>query len=588
MKKIVSVYFCILSFVLALSVALIAEPKEKVLRYALEGAPITLDPVQASTRYTNRMLGVLYDTLYEYKYIKRPYELKPNLAESLPVISKDGLTYTIKLKKGIRFVDDPAFLGGKGREMTAADFVYSLKRHFDPKMLPEGEWLWKDRIVGLDAWKAAGSKYEIEVPGLKATDTHTIQVKLSQIYPQFIYTLAMPYASVVAREVVEKYGKEFKIHPVGSGPFILKSFSTKQATLVKNPNYHDQTVELEGYDEAIHGASGIKALKGMKVPLIDKLIISFMEEPTAWWNSFSKGNEVQIVQLPQQQIPKVVESFKPFRLKPEFAAKYTGRLIPDYGFTYYDFNMHVPEVGANQDPKRNQMNHELRCSIRQAFDWKTYINRFYNGVGEPFPGVIPPFTDGYDEKGSRESGTRNVEAAKARLLKAGWTAESLPLIEYNAPTKIEEKQMFEFFRGGLLDIGYPTNKIKLKVYPTFGDFNKALTLRKARFIKINWGLDFPDSENVLQLYYGPNGAPGANSSNYNNPEYNTLFKKASVLFPGAERTKIYKKLNQIVIDDCVSISAYSRPFVWMWQKDVLLYHEDNILRNYVKYAGLRE
>jgi ABC-type transport system substrate-binding protein len=533
-------------------------------------------------------VGILYDTLYEYKYLKRPYEVKPNLAESLPKISKDNLTYTIKLKKGVYFIDDSVFPGGKGREVTAADFVYSLKRHFDPKMLPTGTGYWEKRIVGLDEWKDAGSKYEKEVAGLKSLDRYTVQVTLKEPYPQFIYTLAMPFASVVPKEAVDKYGKEFKVHPVGSGPFILKEFSTKKAELIKNPNYHDMRIDLEGYSESVHGTSGIKALSGLRIPLIDRLIISFMEEDNAWWNSFNKGTEVQIVRLPHQQVPNVVEPGKPFRLKPAFASKYTGRLIPEFGFTYYVFNMDDPEVGYNKDPKRNQMNQELRCAVREAYDWRTRIDRFHNGVGDPYPGIIPPLTDGFDEKISRNSVTRNVESAKARLAKAGWTAENLPNLDYHTIAKLEEKQMFELFRGLVVEIGYPTNKIKMKAYPTFGDFSKALNMRKARFLRAAWGLDFPDSENALQLFYGPNGAPGANVSNYNNPEYNALFKKAAVMFPSSERTKIYKKLNQMVIDDCVAISAYSRPYVWIWQKDVLLYHEDNILRNYVKYAGLKE
>ena len=104
-------------------------------------------------------MTALYDTLYEYRYLKVPYELKPSLAAAMPEVSKDRLTYTIRLKKGVRFIDDACFKGGKGREVVAEDFVYSIKRHFDPAMRAQGSWLWQGRIVGLDEWKENGADY---------------------------------------------------------------------------------------------------------------------------------------------------------------------------------------------------------------------------------------------------------------------------------------------------------------------------------------------------------------------------------------------------------------------------------------------
>ena len=144
-----------------------AQPGEKVFRYSLDSAPTSLDPVRASTLYANQLVVNLYDTLYAYKYLQRPYELKPLLASAMPEISADGLVYTIPLKQGVYFIDSPAFPDGQGRELTADDFVYSLKRHFDPATRAAGAWLWQGRIEGLDDWKAAGSDYLQEVSGLR-------------------------------------------------------------------------------------------------------------------------------------------------------------------------------------------------------------------------------------------------------------------------------------------------------------------------------------------------------------------------------------------------------------------------------------
>ncbi len=225
---------------------------QKVFRYSMDSAPTSLDPVRASTLYANQLVVNLYDTLYVYKYLQRPYELRPNLATAMPEISPDGLTYTIPVKQGIYFADDPAFPGGKGRELTAHDFIYSLKRHFDPSTRPAGAWLWQGRIVGLDEWKQAGSDYAQEIPGLRATGSHVVQIRLKRPYPQLVDTLALGFSGVVPREAVEYYGREFSINPVGSGPFRLVSYDSSRAVLVPQENFRREVVDLEyeGYDAA--------------------------------------------------------------------------------------------------------------------------------------------------------------------------------------------------------------------------------------------------------------------------------------------------------------------------------------------------
>ncbi|MGD9293067.1 MAG: ABC transporter substrate-binding protein, partial [Gammaproteobacteria bacterium] len=135
------------------------DPNLKVYRHAMDQAPSSIDPVQASNVYANHVVLNAYDTLFAFKYLARPYEVKPNLAVDFPEISEDLLEYRIRIKEGVHFIDDPAFPDGKGREVVADDFVYSIKRHFDPKMRGQGAWLWQGRIVGLDEWKAAGADY---------------------------------------------------------------------------------------------------------------------------------------------------------------------------------------------------------------------------------------------------------------------------------------------------------------------------------------------------------------------------------------------------------------------------------------------
>ncbi len=560
---------------------------EKVYYASEDGSPISLDPVRSNTKYSNVIVTSIFDTLYEYKYLKSPFELKPNLAVAMPKVSADGLVYTIDIKKGVLFSDDAAFSGGKGREVVAADFVYSFKRHFDARTKSAGSWLWRSKIVGLDQWKKEGSDYNKEVEGLKAIGKYRIQIKLVAPFPQLTYTLAMGFAGVMAKEVVDKYGKEIGLHPVGSGPFYLKSFNKQKAVLIKSPTYRGDIMDLEGYDEAIHGKYGVKALEGKRLPIVDRVEYNFMKEHVARWNSLNKGSEVQIGEMLLEMANNVLESKTPVKLKPEWAKKFHYIAEREPGFVYNNFNMDNPTFGYNSDPKRNEQNKSLRCAIRKGFSWDQRIKRFYNGIGEAFPGVIIPGTDGFDPDLSKDSIIYDPEGAKRLLKEAGWNARNLPVLEYNTTNDTRNKQFYEQFRGFMKRIGYPSNKIKMVSYATFGDFSKAIREKKGTFWGIGWGLDYPDAENTLQLYYGPNESPGSNGANYNNPEFNRLYKKSSVMLPSVERTEIYKQMNKILIDDCANLSGFSRTKIFMWHKDVTLFYRRDIIGNILKYVDVK-
>ena len=232
----------------------------------MDQAPSSLDPVQAANVYANHVALNAYDTLFAYKYLARPYQLKPNLARAFPEISPDGLTYTFRIKQGVSFIDDEAFTDGKGREVIAEDFVYSIKRHFDPATRPQGAWLWQGRIAGLDEWKIAGSDYDAEISGFRALDRYTIQITLTRPYPQLVDTLAMGYAAIVPREAVEHYGKEFAVRPVGSGPFRVVSYDTAQINFERNPNYRQEPVDIhaEGFDPETQSAFGVERIHGSR------------------------------------------------------------------------------------------------------------------------------------------------------------------------------------------------------------------------------------------------------------------------------------------------------------------------------------
>ncbi|MGF1761917.1 ABC transporter substrate-binding protein [Aliivibrio kagoshimensis] len=573
-----------LAALIASSVAVADETK--VFKFSDNGAPTTFDTTQAGTMYATTIVTAVYDTLYEYKYLTMPFELKPNLAVALPEVSEDGLTYTIKIKQGVMYADDPAFADGKGREVVADDFVYSLKRHFDKKNRSQGSWLWSGKIEGLDAWKTEGSDYAKEIPGLKAVDKYTIQIVLTKPYPQLTYTFAMGFSGIVPKEAVAKYGRELSVHPVGSGPFKLVSHNNTKTVLERNPSYRGDTMDLakEGYDESIHGASGIAALEGKSLPIVDRIEANWIKQASARWNSFSKGNEIANTGLQNEQVGTVLSSKNPVVLKPEYAEKYNYKVDTEAGLVYNLFNFDDEYFGRSDDPKINAQNKALRCSIVKSFNWTERIDRFYLGLGNAYPGFIVPGTDGFDPNMDKTSIEQDIAGAKALLAENGWDAKSLPKLVYPSVSSVKAKQFFEQFKGNLVKIGYPKNKIKYKSYATFGDYNKDVKKSKTQMISMAWGLDYPDAENTLQLFYGPNRSPGSNSSNYNNPEYNAMYEQASVMQPSPERTAIYKKMNTILVDDCVGIGSFSRTGVTMWHKDALVWPQRSVIGNYFKYV----
>lgn len=561
----------------------------KVFKYSSSGTPTTFDTTQSGTMYANTIVTAVYDTLYEYKYLKSPYELKPNLAVAMPQISDDGLTYTIKIKQGVKYSDDPAFANGKGREVVAEDFIYSLKRHFDPKNRSQGAWLWSGKIIGLDAWKKAGSNYTKDIEGLKALDNYTIQIKLAKPYPQLTYTLAMGFSAIVPREAVKKYGRELSIHPVGSGPFHIVSHNNTKTVLEKNPNYRHETFDLSasGYDPKLHGDTGIAALDGKTLPIVDRIEANWIKQASARWNSFTKDNEIVNTSLQNEQIDTVLSSKHPVKLKAEYADKYNFKVSTEAGLVYNLFNFDDDYFGHASDPKINSQNKALRCAIIKSFNWPQRIKRFYLELGTAYPGFVVPGSDGYDPHMNRSSIIQDIPGAKKLLKDNGWTARNLPVLKYPSVSSTKSKQFFEQFRGNLTKIGYPRNKIKFKSYATFGDFNRDLKKSKTQIMPMGWGLDYPDAQNTLQLFYGPNRSPGSNSSNYNNPEYNALYEQSSVMQASPERTAMYQKMNRMLVDDCVGLGSFSRTSVELWHKSTVMWPQNSVLGNYFKYVDVK-
>jgi oligopeptide transport system substrate-binding protein len=558
-------------------------------RHALDGAPGSLDPAQASNVYAAAVVVNLYDTLYRYRYLARPYELTSNLAKDLPDVSSDGRTYTFRLRSDARFIDDPAFAGGQGRPVLASDVVYSIQRHFDPATRSRGAWLWRGRIEGLDDWAEQGADYDQPVSGLAALDDHTLQIRLTAPYPQFVYTLATALSAIVPREAVEHYGREFGIRPVGSGPYQLLSLDETRAILQRHADFDRGPLDLlaEGFDSDRHGHLGIEHLDGRHYPFVDRVEMHFITEPSARWSAFATGNEVHNVMLPNEQASRLLASRQPLRFRPEIEQRYQYLAEPEAGFVFFGFNMANPAIGHHPEPTQDAANRELRCIIRDAYDWQARNDTFHFGLGQVFSGVIPPFLATHDPDGAPSASGVDPASLQDRLIRAGWQAATLPRLSYGLEASIHQRQIFEQFQSQMTAAGLPGEMFEPRSFATFADLSRAVAARQLDIYMMSWTLAYPDAQYALQLFYGPNASPGANKSNYANPRFDELFEAAASLEHSPERTALYQQMNRLVHDDCVVISGLSRTRLHLWQRSARMLPDREMLGgSFIRFVDL--
>jgi ABC-type transport system substrate-binding protein len=346
-------------------------------------------------------------------------------------------------------------------------------------------------------------------------------------------------------------------------------------------------LDAEGYDPATQGEFGLERIQGRSPPFVDRLDIYFIGESSAQWSSFSKGDEVQYTTVPNEQFDRVLASRQPVNLKPEYAERYYSFAGVEAGFVFQVFNMAFPEFGYNEDPQRERRNKALRCAIVKTFDWESRNESFYGGIGAVFPGIITPTVPEFDPDLSRDSVTRDVEGAKRLLAENGWNADNLPVITYGSTAGVLNRLFFEQFRAWLVQIGYPPEKVVLKQFATFGDISKAWKQSELPWVAKGWGLDYPDAENTLQLFYGPNASPGSNDANWHNDEFDELFRRTKVMLPSPERTELYQRMNQLVINDCVAATGLSRTRVHLWHRNVIALPDREIVGGFaLKYVDV--
>lgn len=541
----------VLAWTIHPAVAAVSTSRDPLVYYGSTERIRGFDPVTSNDTTSSRAISTVYEGLYEYEYLVRPYTVRPLLAAGMPAVSDDGLTYTIRIRPGVRFTDDPCFPGGKGRELVAEDFVYSWKRIADLRNRSTCYWIFEGRIAGLDAFHQKSTKakvsYDEPVEGLRAIDRYTLQIKLTQPYPQLIWVLTMSYTFAVPREAVEFYGEEFLNHPVGTGPYIVKEWKWRNYRIeyARNPTYHGDVYPTRGTPED----KELLADAGKPAPFLDRIIQHVIADESTEWLKFLNG-DLAASGISRNNFDAVITAQK--ELTPELQARGIRLLkTPQLYVTYIGFNMEDPVVGVAADPAENARRKKLRQALAHALDVQKWI-AFYNDRHIPATGPLPPNISGFDPQKPRPY-PFDLARARQLLAEAGYpdgndpkTGKRLELtIELPNASDPEERQSIDLLASFFEAVG-----VKLQPsYNNWPEFLKKMERKQCQIYRLGWVADYPDGENFLTLFSSKSISPGPNHSNYNNPAFDALYDRARQMQDTPERTALYRQMADLVIED---------------------------------------
>lgn len=527
--------------------------RAKVLRAAFATAEAGFDPPRVSDNTSVTTNAHLFESPLTYDPLAWPARLVPQTAVALPEVSADFRHFVITLQPGILFAPDPVF-GGRPRELVAEDYVYSIKRYWDPAVRSEHLYIWEGAgLLGLPEQRERALKerkpfdYDAPVPGLHALDRYRFELRLARPAPRLLYTLAQPgFCGAVAREVIEAYRDDPMAHPVGTGPFRLESWRrASQIVLVRNPNFRDQRYAAEPTAGDAQAQALAARLRGRRLPLVDRVEIAIIEEAQPRWLAFLRRDLDQL-ELPSAMAPLAMPGGRlaPFLARQGVAA----RRVPLASLSHTFFNFDDPQVGGYSPAQV-----ALRRAIAMAYDNEAE-NRIVMGSHEiPAQGLIGPGCVGHEPALRSEMGAGDSQRARALLDVHGWAdrdgdgwreaPDGRPFVlrmAFGADQR--QRQRAELWERRMRTIGI---RLKVEIAPFAELIRRSLAgqLMSWGFI---WTSDSPDGGFFLSLAYGPH-ADQNNDARFKLAEFDRLFEQQRVLPDGPERLALMGRLQRLML-----------------------------------------
>lgn len=523
----------------------------KVLRLASE-SETGFDPARVGDVRSLRITAHIFETLLEFDPLARPVKLRPRTAAAMPEPDEGWRVWTVRLQRGIRFTDDAAFKG-EPRELTAADYAYSLKRLADPATRSPG-WSSAEQIgiSGLAALRRAAVDgrqpfdYDRPIPGLRVLDRYTLRFELDAARPRFPQWLASASTAAVAREVVEAQGELSMQHPVGTGPFRLAEWRrSSRIVLERNPlfrelRYHAEPAAGDGEGQAL-----LAKLKGRRLPMVDRVEIAIIEEKQPTWLAFLNA-EADWVELPDGFTPVAMPGG---RLAPHLARRGMRAERVVMPATYYTmFNMEHPVVGG-YTPERVA----LRRAVGLAIDVGREISLLRHGAAVAAQSPVAVHLSGYDPAWRSEMSEYNPAKARALLELYGWrdrdgdgwreTPEGAPLVLDVATQPGQDMRRYdELMKRDMSAIGLRT-RFSAATWP---EQYKAARAGRLMLWSVSGRASSPDGVEGLLRYEGA-AAGGINLARFDLPEMNATIARLQALPDGPEREAVFEHAKRLTV-----------------------------------------
>ncbi|MGV3504215.1 MAG: ABC transporter substrate-binding protein [Adhaeribacter sp.] len=503
---------------------------KQVFRYNQPEALSSLDPAYARNQANIWATTQLYNGLVALDAHLRP---SPALAASWQV-SPDGLAYTFHLRRDASFHDHPVFPGGKGRRVGAQDFVYSFRRILDPATASTGSWVFKGKVL-------EDGKGMVSDTCFKALNDSTLRIYLKEPFISFLEILSMPYCFVVPREAAVYYGKDFREHPVGTGPFMFKWWDEGNAIVLhRNPRYWKKDAQHR------------------RLPYLDAVQISFINDRKIEFLTFQQGKLDFLSGIRGSSKDLILK--KDGTLQEEFSRKFDLQKKAYLNTEYIGFQLDPAELAADNPALRDK---RVRQALNYALNKKELVVYFRNNLGIPgHAGMVPPSLPSYDDK--KVKGYAYDPARARALLRAAGYHAGRPLV-LTLNTVAEHREIAEFMQKKWSEVGV---KADIRISQAAAHQESVDNGRSAFFMK-SWFGDYPDAENFLALFYSRNFSPaGPNKTHFKHARFDRLYEQARQEQDLQKRYALYQEMDRIVVEECPVIVLFYDEVVMLTQKNI--------------------
>jgi ABC-type transport system substrate-binding protein len=530
-----------------------AQPRDsRTLRVCFRVAETGFDPPQVGDINSAMVLAGIFEPPLTYDYVARPVKLRPQTAAAMPEISADFTTFTFRIRPGIFFADDPAFKG-RPRELVAQDYVYTVKRFYDPRINSEHLYIFENaRLLGMSALRERALKaktpldYDREVEGIRALDRYTFQVKLAEPNPRMHFNFANPgLTGAVAREVVEAYGDDIAAHPVGTGPFRLGIWRRQSfIELVRNPGFREQVFEGVPTPGDVQAEAIASELAGQRLPRVDRVHISVIIESQPRWLSFVNGDQ-DVLELPNEYARLAIPRGQLAPHLTRKGIKMQSALRSDMLMTF--FNMVDPVIGGYTPDKV-----ALRRAVALALNDDERRSLIEHDQAIAAQSVVAPFTSGYDEHYRSLMSEHSVTRARALLDIYGYVDRDgdgfreMPdgrplLLRLACQPDQRSRAISELWRKQMAAVGL---RIRFDVanWPDLLKMSRAGTLMMWTF---TWIAESPDGGFFLGLAYSKN-VNESNDARFSLPAYDRIFERQKVMPDGPERDAVMREAKNLL------------------------------------------